>query len=92
MLGRYLGPVILRDELIVPRNYLHKRYPQRRNRYGKLVSDYKVTIEEEIAEIRARHASRREYNRSVRAAKRARQLQGLNNDAADHSALDESNA
>lgn len=98
MLGRYTGPLILREpeiahesETIVPRNYLHKLYPQRRNIYGKLVVDHKVTIEQEVAEIRARHELRREYNRVTRAARAARQ-KANNHVTADHRALDESDA
>lgn len=100
MLGRYNGPIVLREpetaqsEAIVPRNYPQKLYPQRRNKYGVLLSDHKVTLEEEIREIRTRHALRREYNRSVRVARRARQvLQKATNDVtANYSALDEPDA
>lgn len=100
MLGRYNGPIVLREpekaqsEAIVPRNYPRKLYPTRRNKYGVLLSDHKVTLEEEINEIRTRHALRREYNRSVRVARRARQaLQKATNDVtANYSALDEPDA
>jgi len=89
MLGQYTGPLIPREP--DPMNPLHKRYRQYRNKYGVLVHDHKVTIEEEIAEIRARHALRREYNRETRAARMARQ-KAMTDVTADHSALDESDA
>lgn len=80
----------MRDDPIVPGNYRHKLYPVRRNKYGKLVSDHGVTIEEEVASIRARHAAIREYNRKRNAARRAR-IKATKN-AANHSALDKSDA
>lgn len=52
-----------------------KQYPQWRDRYGRLTVNHKVTLEDELAEIRARHEARREYNRIVRAIqKRQKQL------------------
>lgn len=98
MLGRYQGLVVLRDtesepaEPVVPGNYYpRKLYPYRRNKYGELVSDHRVTLEQELAEIRARQLARREYNRVLRAARRALHLRNQNVPA-DHRALDEPDA
>lgn len=49
-----------------------KLYPRWRNRFGEPVADHKVTIEQEIAEIRARFEARREYNRQTRVLLKAR--------------------
>lgn len=92
-LGRYTGPLILREVKRKPAssgNYPRKRYPQHRDIYGKLLSDHKVTIEAELAEIRARHELLREYNR----ARYARQLhqKAMNHGTADHRELDESDS
>lgn len=89
MLGRYKGPLVLRDDIVNP---LHKRYPLWRNQYSKRPYDHAVTLEEEIAEIRTRHALRREYYRQLRAARAARQKQGLTDVSTDHRALDEPDA
>jgi hypothetical protein len=97
MLGRYTGRIVLRPRPCKPPAipgdyYPRKRYPAWRNKYGVLVVDHQVTPEQETAEIRARHKLRREYNRRLRAARSARQKQGLTNVAADHRALDEPDA
>jgi hypothetical protein len=41
-------------------------YPRWRNLYGQLVVDHRVTLEQELQEIRTRHELRREYNRRIR--------------------------
>lgn len=99
MLGRYKGPIVLREDVdakpVVPGNYSRRKlYPQWRNKYGVLVVDHKVTLEEELREIRARHALRREYNRELWATRRARESlqKATNNVTADYRALDESDA
>lgn len=89
MLGMYTGPLILREP-DMDHNPLHKRYPLWRNQYAKRPYDHKVTLEQELTEIRARHAARREYNRQLRAARAARKKQGLTHGTTDHCTLDES--
>lgn len=66
MLGRYQGVIVLRDpdprpEPAVPGNY-----------YPRKVRAALVTLEQELAEIRSRHAARREYYRIVNAARKQR--------------------
>lgn len=95
MLPRYRGAIVLREPAPPARPvsglFPQKLYPQHRDIYGKLLRDHKVTIEQEIAEIRARHAAYREYNRNRWAARHDRQPRNINA-AADHRALDESDA
>lgn len=99
ILRRYMGPMVLRvseqREPVVPGNYFpRKAYPQWRNIYGKLVTNQMVTVEVEIAEIRARHAQRREYHRTIAAARRAREIlqKATDNVTEDHRQLVESDA
>lgn len=95
MLARYRGPICLRSpepearpEPVVPGNYWpRKKYPTppRYNAYGFTPRPQLVSLEEELAEIRARHAARREYHRVIRIARKTR-------NATDHRAVDESTA
>lgn len=48
-------------------DYPPRRYPRWRNKYGQLVVNHQVTLEQELEEIRTRHAARREYNRVLSA-------------------------
>ena len=77
---RYKGPIVLRDDaqapVSVPRNYLSRPV------YNRELT----TLEQELAEIRARHAARREYNRVANAARQARRRAAH---AVDHRAVDE---
>lgn len=66
----------------------YKLYPQFRNCHGQLTVNHQVTLEDELAEIRARHEARREYNRIVRAIKKRQTLLRLSH-AIDHSPLDQ---
>lgn len=86
-LGWYTGPVILREPEPASSAFPRKAYPQWRSIYGKLVMNHQVTLEDELREIRARHAGRREYHRALAAARRAR----LKNtrDTVDHCEMDE---
>lgn len=80
MLGKYKGPVILREEPVrparVPGNYPRKVYPRWRNKYGVLIADHKVTLEQELQEIRTRHEAHREYHRARYQGRKARQTTG----------------
>lgn len=101
MLWRYRGPVVLRENEqpkapVVPGNYFpRKLYPYRGywTQAGiepRPLRNPQVTLEQELAEIRARHAARREYNRVLRAARAA--LSRNKHVSADHRALVESDA
>lgn len=95
MLPRYRGVIVLREPAPPARpasSSPRKLYPQWRNIYGELVCDHKVTIEQEIAEIRARHAAYREYNRVRWAAAREARQSRIICVSTDHSALVESDA
>lgn len=93
ILKRYTGPIVLRASErrppVVPGNY----YP-RKQIYGKLMTNQRVTVEIEIAEIRARHEQRREYHRTLTAARRARAVlqKATDNVTEDHRQLVESDA
>lgn len=79
MLGRYRGPIVLREipvKPVVPGNYPRKAYPMYRNIYGQLIVNHQVTLEQELQEIRTRHARHREYHRALSRAYRARQNPG----------------
>jgi|SRR6185312_5354640 len=96
---KYRGPIVLRPdalpkvaEPVVPRNYWPwKKYPTRKNRFGKVVSNHGVTLEEEIAAIRARQRALREYTRVLRVA-RAALKKASKYVTEDHRALDQSDA
>lgn len=99
ILKRYTGPIVLRASErrppVVPGNYYpRKQFPQWRNIYGKLVTNQRVTVEVELAEIRARHEQRREYHRTLTAARRARAVlqKATDNVTEDHRQLVESDA
>lgn len=65
-LGRYRGPVVLREllEVSLPRDPRRPPYPQK--------IQPMVTLEDELREIRARHRRLSEYNRVANAIKRER--------------------
>lgn len=95
---RYRGSLSLRADALTKKYKAvgHREIPAW-SAYGvRKLRNPLVTLEQEIAEIRARHAQNREYNRQARAALRVArlkaQLQGDLQNVTDHCALDESDA
>ena len=95
MVGKYRGPIILREDVIVPRNYPprpRKLYPKWRDRWGNPTRQQQVPLEVELAEIRARHEQYREYNRVKNIARRVRLAleKATQNVTTDYCSVDES--